>query len=98
MSSKFTVDKYKIGISQEYTFSALMKINDVFLDNLNETCRWSSVDFKLQSQSIYIELKYRQIESDEYDTSVFDKKKLTDGWLIMFYQNHIYIYSIGLFR
>jgi hypothetical protein len=81
MSNKFTVDKYKIGISQEYTFLALMKLNDIFLDNLNEQCHWSSVDFKLQAKNIYIELKYRQIESNRYDTSVFDKKKV-DRWLV----------------
>ncbi len=97
--NKFTVDKYKIGITQECVFKSLMSYHNIQLDNLNDVSRFCSVDFKHQATNIYIELKYRQIPSDRYDTCVFDKKKVA-RWeaSTMLSESYIYIYSFGLFR
>ena len=50
-----------------------MRLNHSILHNLNIKNKSSSVDFKLPNTNIYIELKYRQIPSYKYNTSVFDK-------------------------
>lgn len=76
---KFTTEKYNIGVNHEYFFLALMRLKNICLHNLNIKNKSSSVDFKLPNTNIYIELKYRQIPSYKYNTSVFDKKKV-DIW------------------
>jgi hypothetical protein len=89
---KFTIEKYKVGVSQEYIFLTLMKCNNILFENLNDYNARSIVDFKHETKNIYIELKYRQIESDKYDTSVFDKKKV-ELWAVskMLLNSYIYI-------
>ena len=77
--SKFTEEQYKIGVNQEILFLSLMKLHNVALDNLNDTDKWSSVDFQLFNSNCFIELKYRQIPSDRYTDTPFDKKKV-DRW------------------
>jgi len=87
---KFTPEKYNIGVNHEYFFLALMRLNNIILHNLNITNKSSSVDFKLPNTNIYIELKYRQIPSYQYNTSVFDKKKLIFGIHPKPYPKHVY--------
>ena len=71
---KFTNEKYDIGVNHEYLFLALMSMNNIILYNLNIKNTSSSVDCKVPNTNIYIEMKYRQIPSYLYNTSVFDKK------------------------
>jgi hypothetical protein len=76
---KFTTEKWNIGVNHEYLFLALMRMNNIILHNLNIKDTSSSVDFQVPNTNIYIEMKYRQIPSYKYNTSVFDKKKV-DIW------------------
>ena len=87
---KFTTEKYNIGVNHEYFFLALMRLKNICLHNLNIKNKSSSVDFKLPNTNIYIELKYRQIPSYKYNTSVFDKKKLTFGIHQTSIPKHVY--------
>ena len=57
-----------------------MRFNNITLNNLNIKNKASSVDFHLPNSNIYIELKYRQLSSDDYNTTLFDKIKV-DLWL-----------------
>ena len=76
MCDKFTDEKYDIGINQEYIFLALMKTNNIILNNLKDDNKFSTVDFHLPNTNIYIELKYRQISSDLYKYTLFDQQKI----------------------
>ena len=71
---KFTTEKWNIGVNHEYLFSALMRMNNIILHDLNIEDTSSSVDFQIPNTNIYIEMKYRQIPSYQYNTSLFDKK------------------------
>ena len=71
---KFTYGKYNIGVNHEHLFLALMKFNNTKLNNLNIKNKASSVDLHLPNRNIYIELKYRQLSSDDYNTTLFYKK------------------------
>ena len=76
---KFSEEKYKIGVNQELLFLSLMKLHHIVLDNMNDTDKSSSVDFQVPGTNCFIELKYRQIPSDRYKDTPFDKKKV-DRW------------------
>ena len=92
---KFTDGKYNIGVKHEHVFLALMRFNNIKLHNLNIKNKASSVDFHLQNNSIYIELKYRQFSSNEYKTTLFDKK--VDIWMSSkTCQRHVYISVLAL--
>ena len=73
---KFTNEKYNIGVNHEHVFLALMRLNNIKLNNLNIKNKASSVDFQLSNTNIYIETKYRQLSSNDYNTILFDKKKV----------------------
>ena len=77
--AKYTIEKYNIGVNQEYTFSRLMRVNNINLVNINDVDKYCSVDFKLPLKDVFIELKHRQISSTRYKTTLFDKKKV-DIW------------------
>ena len=56
MNAKCTKDKYSFGISKEFELIASMDVNYQFqLDNLNNTNKFSRVDFQMPNTSIYIE-------------------------------------------
>lgn len=77
--AKYTIEKYNIGVNQEYIFSCLMRVNNINLVNINDVDKYCSVDFKLPLTDVFIELKHRQISSTRYKTTLFDKKKV-DIW------------------
>ena len=56
-----------------------MRFNSVTLNNLNLINKASSVDFHRPNSKIYIELKYRQLSSEDYNTTLFGKTKV-DIW------------------
>ena len=86
--------KYNIGVNQELLFLSVMKLHNIVLDNMNDTDKWSSVDCQLPETNYYIELKYRQIPSDRYKGTPFDKKKLIDGTMIIIYQNQLFLFVL----
>ena len=71
---KTTDEKYNIGVNYEHFFLALMKLNNIKLNNLNIKNKASSFDFQLSNIKIYIETRYRQLSSNDYNTTLFDKK------------------------
>ena len=77
---KFTDGKYNVGVNHEHVFLALMRLNKIKLNNLNIKNRASSVAFQLSNSNIHIELKYRQLSSNDYNTTLFDNTKV-DIWL-----------------
>ena len=80
MNGKFIQDKYSFGISKEFEFLANMDVKYQFeLDNLNNTNKYSRVDFRIPNTYIYIELKSRTCKSNSFSTTLFDKSKL-DRW------------------
>jgi len=87
---KFTIEKYKFGVSHEYSFIVEMKLYNIDLDNLNDYDQYSSVDFKIKNTDIYIELKTRMLNSFDYNTTLFDKSKC-DIWDKKWSSKTIYI-------
>ena len=80
MDKKFTTPKYSFGVCGEFAFQAHMDINYQFeLDNLNNTNKYSVVDFRIPTTNIYIELKTRTCTSTAFSTTYFDKSKV-DRW------------------
>ena len=80
MDKKFTETKHSFGVCGEYAFQAYMDINYQFqLDNLNNTNKYSVVDFRIPTTNIYIELKTRTCKSTAFSTTFFDKSKV-DRW------------------
>jgi len=49
------------------------------LDNLNDTNKYSIIDFRIPNTNIYIELKSRTCASNAFLTTYFDKSKI-DRW------------------
>ena len=47
-NTKFTLEKYKVGVENEYYFIVLMKMYNIDLDNLNDKNKYSSVDFRIK--------------------------------------------------
>ena len=76
---KFTDESYNIGVNHEHLFLALMRFNNNKFNNLNIKNKASSVDIHLPSSNIYIELKYRQLSSNDYNTTLFEKQ--VDLWI-----------------
>ena len=77
MNKKFTKDKYSFGVSKEFEFLVSMDIHYQFqLDNLNNTNKFSIVDFRIPNTNIHIELKSRTCKSIAFETTFFDKSKL----------------------
>ena len=70
---KFTDEKYNVGVNHEHVFLALMRLNRIKLSNLNIKNKASSFDFQISNSNIYIVLKYRQLSSNAYNTTLFDK-------------------------
>jgi len=58
---------------------ALLRFSSVTLNNLNIKNKASSVDYHRPNSNIYIELKYIQLSSDDYNTTLFGKTKV-DIW------------------
>ena len=55
MNGKFTKYKYEFGIDKEFEFVANMDVKYQFvLDNLNDTNKYSIVDFRIPNTYIYI--------------------------------------------
>ena len=55
MNGKFIQDKYSFGIDKEFEFLANMDVKYQFeLDNLNNTNKYSIVDFRIPNTNIYI--------------------------------------------
>ena len=80
MDKKFTESKHSFGVCGEHAFQAHMDINYQFkLDNLNNTNKYSVVDFRIPTTNIYIELKTRTCKSTAFSTTLFDKAKV-DFW------------------
>ena len=80
MNCKFTKDKYRFGVDKEFEFIANMDVKYQFeLDSLNNTNKYSIVDFRIPKTNIHIELKSRTCRSDAFLTSYFDKSKI-DRW------------------
>ena len=63
---KFTCEKYNIGVNHERLVLALMRLNTIKLNNLTIKNKASSVDFHIPTSNIHIELKHRQLSSDDY--------------------------------
>ena len=97
MNAKFTSDKYSFGISKEFEFLANMDVNYQFqLDSLNNTSKYSIVDFKIPNTNIYIELKFRTCKSNAFLTTLFDKSKV-DRWNNSKHFKKAIIYSIFIY-
>jgi len=80
MNGRIIQDKYMFGISKEFEFLANMDVNYQFqLDNLNNTNKYSIVDFRIPNTNIYIELRSRTCRSNSCSTTFFDKSKV-DRW------------------
>ena len=80
MDKKFTESKHSFGVCGEFAFQAHMDINYQFqLDNLNNTNKYSVVDFRIPTTNIYLELKTRTCTSTAFATTFFDKSKV-DRW------------------
>ena len=56
---KFTDGKYNIGVNHEHLFLALMRFNNIKLNNLNIGNKASSVDLHLPNSNIYIHILNR---------------------------------------
>ena len=74
-----------------------MRHNNIKLNNLNIKNKASSVDLQLSNSNIYIELKYRQLLLNDYNTTLFDKRKV-DIWPSSkkLSEASIYIYALAL--
>ena len=80
MDKKFTKNKNHFGICKEFEFQAEMDIKyQLQLENLNNTNKFSIVDFKIPNINAYIELKSRTCKSTAFATTLFDKAKV-DRW------------------
>ena len=72
MNAKFIKDKHSFGISKEFEFIASMDVNyQPQLDNVNDTNKYSIIDFKIPTTKICIELKRRTCKSTTYATTFF---------------------------
>lgn len=89
-NAKFTLEKYKFGVDNEYYLIVLMKMYKIDLVNLNDKNKYSPVDFRIKNTDIYIELKTRRINSFDYNETFFDKLKC-DIWNKKWTSTDIYI-------
>ncbi len=98
MENKFTQSKYSFGVSGEFAFQAYMDINhQLQLDNLNDTNKFSIVDFQVPNTNIYIELKTRTCTSTAFETTFFDVSKVNNWSKNKQYKNAV-IYIAFVFN
>ena len=75
-----TESKHSFGVCGEYAFQAHIDIHYHFqLASLNDTNKFSVVDFRVPTTNIYIELKSRTCTSTAFATTFFDTSKV-DRW------------------
>jgi len=89
---KFTYEKYNIGVNHEHLCLALRRLNNIKLNNLTIKNKASSVDFHLPNSNIHIERKHRQLSSDDYIETLFEKTRLIFGFHQKGCMKLVYIY------
>ena len=73
-------------------FLALMRLSNIKLNNPHINNKASSVDFQLSNSNIHIELKSRQLSSNDYNRTLFDTTWLIFGFHQKGCQKLVYIY------
>jgi hypothetical protein len=76
MTTDVKLTQEQFGDINETSFYNILKQNDIV--NITQTDKYSPYDFKikLKNKIIYIELKTRTINKEQYDTTILAKNKI----------------------